>query len=196
MPRVRTEEQLQLALNAPPRPERKDAGGDSACGDNDSKARWRTLQCDWVASWRGRLLEADASAEAWRQWWKQSKSQYKALLLVAASNKENSNAVVASNTVATGAPPSKVAAVRLAGLEYVTTAWLQRRAPEVKSLSASAGVSADGSKCITLKALVAGEEREAVVDYSTDGLGEYYDGQRENVNRKREETALLQVVSS
>ena len=62
------------------------------------------------------------------------------------------------------------------------------------NVSASSGVNAEGSKRITLKALIAGEEREAVVDYSTAGF--YYDGQRENVNRKREETALLQVVHS
>jgi len=53
MPRVRSEEQLQFALNAPPRPQWEDAGGD--------KARWRELQHDWVAAWRGRLLERPAS---------------------------------------------------------------------------------------------------------------------------------------
>ena len=150
MPRVRTEEQLQLALDAPPRPEMKDAGGDKAC--------WREMQRNWVAAWKGRLLEeADACNEAiWNQWWKQSKTQHKALLRVAASSKENVNAVAAPV-----APPAKVAAVRLAGLEYVTSAWLQRRAPQVKSLRVLAGISADGNKCIVLKALVAGEEREA-----------------------------------
>ena len=67
MPRVRLEEQLQLALNAPPRPEWEDAGGD--------KARWRELQHDWVAAWRGRLLERPASEKAWSEWWKQSRKQ-------------------------------------------------------------------------------------------------------------------------
>ena len=90
-----------------------------------------------------------------------------------------------------GAPPAKVAAVRLPGLEYVTTAWLQKRAPQVKSLSSSTSVSADGNKRVKLKALVAGEERETFVDYSEANF--YYDGQRENVNRQRKVTALLQV---
>ena len=48
-------------------------------------------------------------------------------------------------------------------------------------------------KRIKLKALVAGEEREASVEFSNDGL--YYAGQRENVNRKREEIALLQLAN-
>ena len=121
MPRVRSEEQLQLALDAPPRPEWEDAGGD--------KARWRELQHDWVAAWRGRLLERTASEKAWSEWWKQSRKQHKALLHVAASTKENANAVAA------GAPPVKVAAVRLAGLEFVSSAWLQRHAPQVCAIN-------------------------------------------------------------
>ena len=125
---------------------------------------------------------------ALNQWWKQSKTQHKALLRVAASSKENVNAVAAPI-----APPAKVAAVRLAGLQHVTTAWLQRRAPQINSLSISTGKNADGNTRVTLKALVGGEVREAFVHYSEDGF--YYDGQRENINRKREETALLQLAS-
>ena len=143
-----------------------------------------------MAAWKGRLLdEADACNEAMcAQWWKQSKTQHKALLRVAASSKENVNAVAAPI-----APPAKVAAVRLAGLQHVTTAWLQRRAPQINSLSISTGKNADGNTRVTLKALVGGEVREAFVHYSEDGF--YYDGQRENINRKREETALLQLAS-
>ena len=181
MPRVRSEEQLQLAVDAPPRPEKKDAGGD--------KARWRELQRNWVAAWKGQLLdEADACKEAIAaRWWKQSKTRHKALLRVAASSKENANAVAAPT-----APPAKVAAVRLAGLQHVTAAWLQRRAPQISSLSTSTGKDADGNTLVTLKALVGGEEREAFVHYSEEFD---YDGLRENVHRKREETALLQLAS-
>ena len=169
MPRVRSEEQLQLALNAPPRPEWEDAGGD--------KARWRELQHDWVAAWRGRLLERPASEKAWSEWWKQSRKQHKALLLHnAASTKENA-----------GAPPVRVAAVRIAGLECVTTRWLQQHAPQVRSLSASTGVNDFGDKCVTLKAQVAGEERKALVHYSSEDSA--------NCIRKREETALLELAS-
>ena len=90
------------------------------------------------------------------------------------------------------APPAKVAAVRLAGLQHVTAAWLQRRAPQISSLSTSTGKDADGNTLVTLKALVGGEEREAFVHYSEEFD---YDGLRENVHRKREETALLQLAS-
>ena len=83
------------------------------------------------------------------------------------------------------APPAKVAAVRLAGLQHVTTAWLQRRTPQIiNSLSISTGKDADGNARINRK-------REAFVHYSEEF---YYDGQRENINRKREETALLQLA--
>ena len=155
----------------------KEAGGDRAC--------WRELQRNWVAAWKGHQLEeADACSEALAaRWWKQSKTQHKALLRVAASFKENVNAVAAPI-----APPAKVAAVRLAGLQHVTAAWLQRRAPQISSLSTSTGKDADGNTLVTLKALVGGEEREAFVHYFEEF---YYDGHRENINRKREETALL-----
>ena len=64
---------------------------------------------------------------------------------------------------------------------------------QVSSLSASTGFKTDGTKRVTLKALVAGEERAAVVDYSSDGF--YIDGQYQNCIRKREENALLQLAN-
>ena len=190
MPRVRTEEQLQLAREAPPRPEKKDAGGDAA--------RWRELQCGWVAAWGGRLLEAGVSDKAWTEWWKQSKTQHKALLRFASMYEDtNDVAAGAPNSVAEGAPPAKVVApaVYVAALDYVTTAWLQRHAPQITNLSASTGVMNDGSKRVFLKALVAGEEREASVDYSLDSLQQQDDEGRKGAHRKREEAALLQLAS-
>ena len=103
MPRVRTEEQLRRAREAPPRPEKKDAG--------DDMARWRELQRGWVAAWGGRLLEAGVGDKSWVEWWKQAKTQHNALLRFAAMN-ENTNDIAAGspNGVAVGAPPAKVVA--------------------------------------------------------------------------------------
>ena len=64
--RVRTDEQLRLAMNAPTRPEAK--------GVSD-EAR-RTLQREWVASWHGRSLADGADAAQHKAWWKQAKKQH------------------------------------------------------------------------------------------------------------------------
>ena len=136
MPRVRTEEQLQLALDAPPRPEKKDAGGDAW--------RWRELQRGWVAAWHGRLLEEDASEVAWLEWWRQAKTQHKKLLQ--AANALTSSADAADAADARPAKVAKVAAVRVAGLGYVTMAWLKQHVPELVSLSVSEPEEHDGVK--------------------------------------------------
>ena len=191
MPRVRTEEQLRLAREAPPRPEKKDAG--------DDMALWRELQRGWVAAWGGRLLEAGVSDKEWVDWWKQSKKQHKALLRFASeiTNEVDIAAAGAPNGVAVGAPPTKVVAraVHVAALDYVTTAWLQRHAPEITSLSASNVEMSDGSRRVFLNALVAGEEREASVDYSVDGLMQQDDAGRKAALRHREQAALLKLAS-
>ncbi len=186
MPRVRTEEQLKLALDAPPRPEKKDAGGD--------KARWRELQRDWVATWSGRLLDEDVGDKAWLEWWRQSKTQHKALLQ--ASRKENTSN---SSADAADAPPAKVAAVRIPGLNYVTTAWLKRRVPEIVSLSVSEPEDLDAAS---------GEQRQRVLTATvetSDGEEEreellitYDHGDRRegSSNRAREECALLRLVKA
>ena len=144
MPRVRTEEQLQLALDAPPRPEKKDAGGDPT--------RWRELQRGWVAAWHGRLLDVDASEAAWLEWWRQSKTQHKKLLQAAGGNASSADAADAAD--ARPAKVAKVAAVRVAGLDYVTTAWLKQHVPELVSLSVSEPEEHDGVKVRRLTAIV------------------------------------------
>ena len=64
----------------------------------------------------------------------------------------------------------------------------------LSSLSASTSVTADGIKRVMLKARVAGEDREALVDYSSEGF--YYDGQHHgSCIRNRERSALLQLAS-
>ena len=191
MPRVRTREQLQLALDAPPRPEDKDAGGD--------KERWRELQRVWVAAWQGRLLELEASDKKWKEWWKQSKKQHKELLQAAADNKENT---AESTRDAADEPPAKVAAVRVPGLDYLTTAWLRRRVPEVVSLQVSEpvefgvgqGLREDAGKCRQLTAVLVGATGEEESRETT--LTTYKDGDFGNgsSNRMREELAVLRLV--
>ena len=158
MPRVRTEEQLKLALDAPPRPEKKDAGGDPT--------RWRELQRDWVAAWHGRLLEADASDKAWLEWWRQSKTQHKKLVQIAGGIENVSNAS-ADDAVER---PAKVAAVRVAGLDYVTTAWLKQHVPEIIYLCVSEPEEHNGAKLHhgSIQHLVAGvfEENDAEYQYT------------------------------
>ena len=70
--KVRSDEQLRLAMAAPERPKH-----DAAVGD---EARWRALQNEWVASWGGRLLADDAAAAQRKAWWKQAKKQHGELM--------------------------------------------------------------------------------------------------------------------
>ena len=111
---------------------------------------------------------------ATRRAWKQSKTQHKKLLR-GASEREN-------------APPAKVAAVRVAGLKYVTTAWLQRHAPQISSLSVSAG-----EQRAHLKALVANRERQVWVDYSPTLVADF--DSLDRILRRREEAGLLELAS-
>ena len=191
--RVRTAEQLKLAVNAPPRPEKNDAGGDTQ--------RFRELQRGWVAAWGGRLLEESASDKEWSEWWKQSKTQHKKLMQAALDSENDSQLVDASD-----APPAKRPAVRVAGLDYVTTAWLKQHAPEILSLSVSEPEEVDGGKRRLLRATVefydfdeeacrfdicSELEREEV---ECEEMLLTYDNGEVSTKRAREENALLRLV--
>ena len=186
MPRVRTEAQLRLVLDAPPRPEKHEACGDAT--------RWRELRRGWVAAWGGRVLslEDESNEKSWTAWWKQSKTQFKELMAVAKSSQEN----LSANTAATdAAPPSKVAAVCIPGLKHVTTAWLQRNAPQIAALSVSElEVAVGEAKRVELMATVSGEERKAIVDY---GNGDFClsGGAGPSTLRRREHDALRRLAN-
>ena len=77
---VRTNEQLRLALAAPPRPQYADAQGDN---EADRLESWRSLRRDWVATWQGKAPpEVDSE---WRRWWDRAGEQHRKLVAAAHS---------------------------------------------------------------------------------------------------------------
>lgn len=67
---VRSDAQLLLAFNAPPRPEyERDAKGDSD--------RWKQLRRSWVAAWQGHAAPGDETPNAdWKKWWSRANEQH------------------------------------------------------------------------------------------------------------------------
>ena len=135
-------------------------------------------------------------------------------LLEAGSDIENSSAGAAD------APPAKRSAVRVAGLDYVTTAWLKQHAPEIVSLRVSEPEDLDGvpgGKQRVLTAVVecydwdddagrvagcfrdddwwedVGAALERVEEEREEVLVTHDDGEG-STNREREQSALLRLV--
>ena len=70
---VRSDAQLRLADQAPPRPEYPEAGGDHE--------RWKDMRRHWVASWGGKLPPADDVD--WKGWWRRAGAQHRDLVAAA-----------------------------------------------------------------------------------------------------------------
>ena len=73
LPMVRSDAQLRLADQAPPRPEYPEAGGDHE--------RWKDMRRHWVASWGGKLPPADDVD--WKGWWRRAGAQHRDLVAAA-----------------------------------------------------------------------------------------------------------------
>ena len=76
----RSAEQLQLALNAPPRPDIADCDVCAQC-PGGTCARWRERQRDWVQTWQGK--PPPESSARWGDWWKGVKTQHAKLVAAA-----------------------------------------------------------------------------------------------------------------
>ena len=76
----RSAEQLQLALNAPRRPEITDCDVCARCAGGTC-VRWRELQRQWVESWQGRPPPESEGRR--KDWWKGVKTQHTKLLAAA-----------------------------------------------------------------------------------------------------------------
>ena len=75
-----TQEQIQLALSAPRRPETADCTLCSKCGGGNC-ASWRELRASWVESWRGE--PPPDGGDGLQEWWKSAKAQHKYLVAAA-----------------------------------------------------------------------------------------------------------------
>jgi len=95
---VRSDAQLRLADQAPPRPEYSEAGGDHE--------RWKDMQRHWVASWGGKLPPADDVD--WKSWWRRAGAQHRDL--IAAARKRFGCDAVAPSISGSSFAPSLAAA--------------------------------------------------------------------------------------
>ena len=183
--KVRPDAQLLLARRAPPRPDL------AAAGD---KARKRALQCEWVASWEGHPLAADATDSQQNAWWKQAKKQHSAL--VAAARQRFGDDV--ENAPPTGqAPPAGPAApVPISGLT-LTKNWVQQHAPEIVELSVEVEGTPGGSELRHVRARVTGpdgeEEHARSIHFSP--RYERHAAIFRQGRRRREECAVLALAS-
>lgn len=175
--KVRPDEQLLLALNAPVRPEYESAAGDEEC--------WHQLQCRRVASWRGRPLPDGASAVQRKAWWKQAKKQHGELVEAAQQR-----------IGAAGEAGGAAGNMHLAGLR-LTKSWVEQHAPEIRELRCEGAAGTPGGGTLRhLQATVQGpdgdEEHTESIHYSPAAVL----NARKQVfrERRREERAVLALA--
>ena len=145
--KVRSDLQLSLAMEAPPRPQYADAAGD--------ETRWRALQVEWVASWDGRLLADAANTVKQKAWWKAAKKQHGELV-------EAGKQRLAAGSSGGPAP--------IDGLKKLTTEWVEQNAPELLDLSCQVKDTPGGGQLRQLRARVQGpggiEEHAETIHFS------------------------------
>ena len=94
----RSAEQLQLALDAPPRPEISECDVCETC-TGGTCARWRQRQREWVQTWQGR--PPPESEGRWGEWWKTVKTKHSRMLAATeaeqAAQAEHAKAPAAGN---------------------------------------------------------------------------------------------------
>ena len=182
MPAHRTEQQLRLALDAPPRPEYESAGGD--------EARWQQMRLDWASAWGGRLITNEDGDRDWKRWWKQAKKQHGELL-------------VAARKLLVDSPEELTA--KIDGLS-LTNKWVGSHAPEITELHVSeAEVSPGGHTTRRISAWVVGAEGEDEENHETQvrfspprgGFGATKEGAKLQAatHRRREERAVRQLAA-
>ena len=170
--KVRSDEQLLLALNAPERPER------GAEGDK----RWHELQTAWVASWHGRPLPEGATAAQCTAWWKQAKKQHRELVQAAHQRFGTDDGG--------GGGHAPIAGLKL------TKSWVEQHAPEIRKLSCESADTPGGGRIRHLQATVQGpdgdEDHDESIHFSPPAvLGARKQADRE---RRREERAVLALA--